>query len=271
MPAQAVKQILVLYDRRLQNPTIPKMSPEEVRNYFNQFFNVLENSSEKVVKNADFRDYELTVAGFAVVTSTGEVIHVEALSGLRGDVDIAAVMLSTSENRARIDIAGFGPLLTNKPPAVSAKPSLPSVEIDILADQKPGHWAGLRFSQIVQPGKIKRIFLLKHYLGILDYFGKVVPLNSPHRDQLAYRELFGQLEASDHKAGKIVLSEDEERPEAFAMMTDSGELLYLEVVEVKSHIEHGSVVGNHIAGVLIHGPGKGVRINLNILPASSAK
>jgi hypothetical protein len=45
----------------------------------------------------------------------------------------------------------------------------------------------------------------------------------------------------------------------------------LEIIGNSGRIENGSVVGNHIAGVLIHGPGKSVRINLNIAPVSAAK
>ena len=47
-------------------------------------------------------------------------------------------------------------------------------------------------------------------------------------------------------------------------------MLWNKIVGVLGRIENGSVVGRHIAGVLIHGPGKGVRIDLDILPATSA-
>ena len=86
---------------------------------------------------------------------------------------------------------------------------------------------------------------------------------------MCYESLFDRFEASDQKGETSSRTKDETGLAKLILVTDSGEVIYLEIIGVLGRIENGSVAGNHIAGVLIHGPGKGVRINLNILPAKN--
>ena len=171
---------------------------------------------------------------------------------------------------ARIDIKDFRPSLATNQPAVAAKQPQLAVETNYLLDQKPGDWTGLRFEQIISAGKIKRIILLEQIADILDYGPTAPMVDSQRGRQMCYESLFDRFETSNQKAGTNSMSKDECGFAKLILITDSGEVIYLEIIGVLGRIENGSVVGRYIAGVLIHGPGKGVRINLNNLPATSA-
>jgi hypothetical protein len=268
LPPQQIKRILPLDDADFRNPFfLSKPSAQETQNYYNQLFEHLECSGEKT--SAPYlAGNEMTRAQFAVITSSGDVLRVQALSKMVEDV--SSVLISGHGIEARIDIKDFRPSLSTSRPAVAAKQTLPEVETHYLLDQKPGDWAGLRFGQIISPGKIKRIILLEQIANILDY-GPTAPLVDSQRGrQMCYESLFDRFETSNQKAGTNSMSKDECGFAKLILITDSGEVIYLEIVGALGRIENGSVVGSHIAGVLIHGSGKGVRIDLDILPATSA-
>ena len=264
LPPQGIKHILLLDDAAFRNPFfLPKPSAQETQDYYIQLFEHLERSGEKT-SAPGLADNEMTRAQFAVITKSGDVLRVQALSK-GGPEAVSSVLISGHGIEARINIEDFQRSSATNQPVVAAKQPQLNVETDYLLDQKPGDWAGVRFGQIIQPGKIKRVILFQQAADILNY------VNGQQERQKCYESLFNRFEASNQKGETISVTKDETRLAEFILITDSGEVIHLEIVGTLPRMENGSLVGNHIAGVVIHGPGKGVRINLNILPATSAK
>lgn len=269
LPPQGIKLILLLDEVDFRNPFfLSKLSARETQNYYNQLFDHLERSGEKT--SAPYlADNEMTRAQFAVIPKSGDVLRVQALSKL-GSEDVSSVLVSGHGIEARIDIKEFRPsLATNQPPVAAKQPQL-AVETNYLLDQKLGNWAGRRFGQIIPPGKIKRIILFEQAANILDYVPATLMADAQREQQMCYESLFDHFETSHQKAGTNSITKGECGLAKLILITDSGEVSYLEIVGFLGSIENGSVVGDHISGVLIHGPGQGVRIDLNILPATSA-
>jgi hypothetical protein len=269
LPPQEVKHILLLDDAIFRNPFLIKPSAQEIQNYYSQLFNHLECSGQKT--SAPYlADNEMTRAEFAVITSSGEIFRVQALSKM-GPGGVSSVLISGHGIEARIDIKDFQQsYVTNQPAFATNQPQL-TVETDYLLNQKAGNWDGQRFKQIIPQHKIKRIILLKQAEDLLDYVAMTPAVDRQQERQMCYESLFDRFEASSQKGEMVSMNKDEWGLAELILITDSGEAIYLEIVGVSGRIENGSVVGNHIAGILIHGPGKGVRINLNILPVSPAK
>ena len=268
LPPQQIKRILLLDDRFFRNPFLskPPVSVQETQNYFNQLFNHLEQSGLKT-RAPYLADNELTCAQFAIITSSGDVFHIEALSRM-GPGGVSSLLISGHGIETRIDIKDFqASSVTNLPAVATNQPRL-TVETDYLLDQKPGDWAGQRFSQIVPSDKIKRIILLEQFDDILEYVPAAPAADARQARQRCYDSLFDRFVTSNQKAGTNSMTKDECGFAKLVLITDSGEVIYLEIIGVLGRIENGSVVDKHITGVLIHGPGKGVRINLNILPVN---
>jgi hypothetical protein len=267
LPPQQIKRVLLLDDRFFWNPFLskPSVSAQETQNYFNQLFNHLEQSGLKT-RAPYLADNELTCAQFAIITSSGDVFHIEALSKLGPGV--ASLLISGHGIETRIDIKDFQASSVTNLPAIATNQPWLMVETDYLLDQKPGDWAGQRFGQIVPPDKIKRIILLEQFNDIPEYAPAAPTDDARQARQRCYESLFDRFETSNQKAGTNSMTKDECGLAKLVLITDSGEVIYLEIIGVLGRIENGSVVDKHITGVLIHGPGKGVRINLNILPVN---
>jgi hypothetical protein len=266
LPPQQIKRILLLDDRFFRNPFLskPSASIPETQSYFNQLFNHLERSDQKMGVPC-LADNELTCAQFAVITSSGDIFHIEALSGM-GPGGVAGLLISGHGIETRINVKDFRPSpATNQSAVVTNQPRL-AVETDYLLDQKPGDWAGQRFGQIVPSDKIKRIILLEQINDILHYVPETPAVDARQARQKCYDSLFDRFETSNQKAGTNSMTKDECGFAKLILVTDSGEVIYLEIIGVLGRIENGAVVDKHITGVLLHGPGKGVRINVNILP-----
>lgn len=269
LPPQQIKRILLLDDRFFLNPFLskPSVTVQETQKYYNQLFDHLERSDQKT--HAPYlAAYEMTCAQIAVVIRSGDIFHIEALSGM-GPGGVSSLLISGRGIETRIDIKDFRPSpATNQPAVATNQPQL-TVETDYLLDQMPGDWAGQRFGQIISPKKIKRFIVLQQFDDILAYVPAAPAADARQSRQMCYESLFGRFEASDQKGETSSRTKDETGLAKLILVTDSGEVIYLEIIGVLGRIENGSVAGNHIAGVLIHGPGKGVRINLNILPAKN--
>jgi len=105
VPPQEVKHILLLDDALFRNPFLLKPSAQEIQNYYNQLFNRLENSGQKT--SAPYlADNEMTRAEFAVITSSGDILRVQALSKM-GPGGVSSVLISSHGIEARIDIKDF--------------------------------------------------------------------------------------------------------------------------------------------------------------------
>ena len=274
-----VKGIILLEDKDLQNPYLPKSSPQQIQDNYNTLFDHLELSDQKAV-DPFVAAFEGDSPQFAILTTSGDVIYLEACGGT-GMLIFGHGIIGT-----RINITGFGrPSGAAKPP-LNTTHSLPSVEVNYVLDQKPDHWAGRRFGQIIQPNKIKRIALLwedmtmfGHFVETPEVHNRLLRLygydtaNRPppsvaaevekQEHQIGYGKLLDRFETSDQKGEMIHLAENEAVLAKLIFLTDSGRVIYMEIV---------GVIDDHITGVLIHGPGEGVRINLTVLPpASDAK
>jgi hypothetical protein len=269
IPPQEVKHILLLDDAVFRNPFLPKPSIQEIQNYYNQLFNYLERSGQ--ITGAPYlADNEMTGAQFAVITSSGDILRVQALSKM-GPGGISSVLIPGHGIEARIDIKDFQKSSVTNQPAVAVKQPQLTVETDYLLNQNLGDWAGQRFGQIIPSDKIKRIILLEEVSDVFDYIPNVPKVSTQEEHQNLYGKLFGLFEASTGNAEKLSMTRGESPFARLLLFTDSNQIIYLEIIGNSGRIENGSVVGNHIAGVLIHGPGKSVRINLNIAPVSAAK
>jgi hypothetical protein len=268
IPPDDVKNV-ILFDDRSQNLLSPKKSPQEIKNYYNRLFDYLEQSDQKA-ENAFLAGNEGTRAQFAVITSSGNVLRIQALSKM-GPGGVSSVLFSGHGKETRIDIKDFQQSSTTNPPTADATSSLPQVETDYLLEQKPDDWTEKRFEQIVPAGKIKRIILLEEITDMFDYIPNMPKASTQEEHQNLYGKLFGSFEASAGKAEKLSLANEECPFARLLLFTDSNQIIYLEIIGTLGRIENNSVVGNHISGVLIHGHGKGVRINLNIAPISAAK
>ena len=281
IPPQKASQIILLEERNFQGLFSLKASPDKTRDYYNHFFNHLEHSSRKT-QPPYLQSNEEPRAGFAVITSSGNLIHIQVIGdGGLGGGSLAAI-ISSNGISTRLNVPEFQETSPTNRPVPDTKQLLPSVETDYALDQNAGDWLGRRFKEIIPLNKIKRLAVLEEDMTILDHFVATPELHKKllqtyHYDQrvgpppateaavnqqehqIGYGKLFDRFEASSQKAEKISLANNEGTRAKLVLITDAGKVIYLEIVV---GIEH------HITGVLIHGPGKGVRINLNILPAS---
>ena len=269
LPPGQIKTILLLDDSVFQNLYLPKPTAQETQSYYNQLFNHLECSTRKTGVPY-LADNEMTRAQFAVINRSGDIFRIQALSKM-GPGAVSSLLISGHGLETRMDITDFQPSPVTNPPAVAAQPALPAVETDYLFDQTPGDWAGRRFAQILPPKKIKRIILLDEFTDLLDYVPPTPAVVAQQQRQMCYESLFNHFEASRQTARTNSMSKDEVGLAKLILITDSGQVVYLEIIGVSGRIENGKIVGNHIAGVLLHGPSQGVRIDLNIPPATTAK
>src|SRR5664279_557303 len=133
IPPPQVKHILLLDDADFRNPFLHKPSAQEIQNYYNQLFNHLERSNQKTCAPY-LADNESIRVQFVVITSSGNVLHVQALSGM-GPGGVLGVLISGHGIEARINIEDFQRSSMTNQPAVAAKQPLVMVETDYLLNQ----------------------------------------------------------------------------------------------------------------------------------------
>jgi hypothetical protein len=281
IPPLEAKQILLLDDNPRHDPSLPRPSSQEIQDYYNALLNHLELSNQKAGRTG-VSDIEGVSAEIAVVTTAGNIIRLQAIGfGRLGS--ISSVSVSGPGMATGMNVAGFPPASRAANAELIAAGGLPSVKTDYVLDQNPGNWAGRRFAQIIQPGKIKRIILLDEDMII---FGRFVETPKLHRQllghyyydrpfapppailaaieqeehQLGYGKLLERFEACDEKAEMIHSAGNEHPLAKLIFMTDSGKVMYLEFL--------GD--GDRITGVIIHGPRQGVRISLSVFPFESS-
>jgi len=265
MPPNEVKDIILLDNR---HAFFQKPSPQEIKDNYSELFNQLEQSNETAI-GSYMGDNEITLAEFAITTKSGRIIYVEALSGM-GYGSVSGLLLHGRGFGARFNLTKFQLSVTNEPPHGTKGP-LPSVDMDYLLDQKPRDWNGKIFRQLASPDKIKRIVLLGQTTDVYDYVPEKSGLPEEEQNQTIFSKLFDDFQASTGTAENITLAKDEHPFARLLLIMDSGEIIYMEIIGTAGRIENGKVVGNHISAVLLHGHGKGVRINLNILPVAAAR
>jgi hypothetical protein len=265
MPPGDVKDIILLDNR---HAFFQKLSPQEIKDNYSRLFNQLERSDETAV-GPYMTDFEGTSTEFVVVTKSGRIVYIEAVSGL-GYGSVSGLLLHSRGFGARFNLTKFQLSATNGP-ARAAKGPLQPVDMDYFVDQKPGDWNRKRFWQIASPDKIKRVVLFWRTEDILDYVQEKTRMSFEEENQFVFSKLFDDFQASTEPAGNIALANGEHPFARLLLIMDSGEVIYMEIVGTAGWFENGKPVENHISAVLLHSHGKGVRINLNILPVPAAR
>jgi len=283
IPAGQIKHIILLEDRSQNFLKAPPANPKAVQDNFNQLFRQLERSGQPA-GNAYLMDNELLCAQFAVVTTSNEVLHLQACGNFSSQPN--GFWISRPGQSARINITGFKPTAGATPPA---NPILPPVEVNYLLNPTPGDWAGQTFRQIIRPEHLRHIFLLEEDMDIVDHFvetpaGREKLLRHYAYDrrlspppaiaaaveqtehQTGYARLLAGLAASPQTAGPIHLNPNECVRSRLLLFTDTGGIISLEIV---TSLQIIGGADSQITGVLLRGPGQGVRINLTVPPLRS--